>query len=132
VTASEKFGIPTAVKVLSKAEGSGRVAREPTEAAIEAVDTVWGWIESKGMTNGRSKPDVSGFTAVTQGEADCMGYYHEGTVHIRHDISSGGNEYLLKTALEECVHHATGSGDNSRDIQNFLIDLVVAAHMAAV
>lgn len=132
VSAAEKFGIPTAVKVLSKAEGSGRIAREPTPAAIEAVDTVWEWIESKGMTNGRVKPVVAGFTAVTEGEADCMGYYQDGVVHIRHDISSGGNEYLLKTALEECVHHATGSGDSSRDIQNFLIDLVVAAHMATV
>lgn len=124
--ASAKFGILTATAVLSTHEAKGRVACDVTPAATQAVATVWSWLESFKMTRGMNPPQIACFNDVTDAEIDVMGYYENGTVFIRADIASGENDYLLKTALEECVHYVTGSGDNSRDIQNYLIDLVVA------
>lgn len=125
VRAAEKFGIPTASTVLTLAESKGREPCSATPAAIQAVATVWGWIVSIGMAEGKTMPKVACYHDITKGETDCMGYYSDGTVHIREDIASGANKYLLKTALEECVHYVTGAGDSSLDIQNYLIDLVV-------
>ena len=55
-------------------------------------------------------------------------------VYINEDLGrtssiAGGVEVLsnrlVKVALEECVHHTTGATDNSRDFQDYLLDLVV-------
>ena len=35
------------------------------------------------------------------------------------------SDRLVKVALEECVHHMTQATDNSRDFQDFLLDLAV-------
>ena len=125
VQAAERFGITTAMDLLTSTEVKGRESTPVTPAAQKAVDTVWKWVEAFDMTGGREIPKVACFRDLTDAEADTMGYYYNGTVHIREDIASGENKYLLKTALEEITHHVTQSGDNSRDFQNFLIDLVV-------
>ncbi len=125
VQAAERFGIVTSNKVLTDSESKGREECPLTPAAHKAVETVWGWIVSLGMANGKEMPKVACFRDLTNAEADAMGYYKNGTVYLREDIASGGNKYLLKTALEEVAHHVTGAGDNSRDIQNFLIDMIV-------
>lgn len=123
--AAERFGIETSAKVLTQSEVQGRESCPVTPAAKQAVETVWSWIVSLGMTNGREMPDVACYHDLTNAEADKMGYYRDGTVHIREDIASGENKYLLKTALEEVVHHVTQAGDGSRDVQNFLIDMII-------
>ena len=123
--AAERFGIVTAASMLTSTEAKGRESCPVTLAAQKAVDTVWKWVEAFDMTGGREIPKVACFRDLTDAEADTMGFYCDGTVHIREDIASGENKYLLKTALEEITHHITQSGDNSRDFQNFLIDLVV-------
>jgi hypothetical protein len=124
VQVAERFGIVTSNKVLTDSESKGRDECSLTPAAYKAVETVWGWIVSLGMANGREMPKVACFRDLTNAEADAMGYYKSGTVYLREDIASGENKYLLKTALEEAAHHVTGAGDNSRDIQNFLIDMI--------
>ena len=67
---------------------------------------------------------MRGFRELTNAEGSTIGYWEEGTsvVHIREDISTAVNEFTLKVCLEECVHYVTGSMDNSRDFQQFLID----------
>jgi len=35
------------------------------------------------------------------------------------------SDRLLKVALEEVAHYTTGATDNSRDFQDYLLDLVV-------
>jgi len=125
VQAAERFGITTSAKVLTDTEIKGREECPVTSAAYKAVETVWGWVVSLGMANDREMPKVACFRDLTNAEADAMGYYKDGTIHLREDIASGENKYLLKTALEEVAHHVTGAGDNSRDIQNFLIDMIV-------
>ncbi len=122
--AAERFGITTSATVLTASETSGRESCPATLAAQKAVEIVWGWIVSLGMTGGHEMPDVACFRDLTNAEADTMGYY-DGMVNIREDISSGENKYLLKTAFEECVHHVTGAGDGSRDFANYLIDMIV-------
>jgi hypothetical protein len=124
VQVAQRFGITTSTQVLTDSESKGCEECPVTPAAIEAVETVWSWIVLFGMTNGKEKPKVVCFRDITNAEVDRMGYYRSGVVGFREDIASGNNKYLLKTALEEVVHHVTGAGDNSRDIQNFLIDLV--------
>lgn len=123
--AAERFGIETSAKVLTQSEVQGRESCPVTPAAKQAVETVWSWVVSLGMAGGREMPDVACYRDLTNAEADTMGYYRDGTVYIREDIASGENKYLLKTALEEVVHHVTQAGDGSRDIQNFLIDMVI-------
>ncbi|MBY0458580.1 MAG: hypothetical protein K2V38_14670, partial [Gemmataceae bacterium] len=87
-----------------------------------------------GMTNGRDKPPVKSFMSVLDAGVKLNGYYREGTVFINEDLgrtcSVGGgadalSDRLVKVALEECVHHTTQATDNSRDFQDFLLDLAV-------
>jgi len=125
VQAAERFGIATSAKVLTQAEVHGRESCPVTAAVRAAVEKTWGWIVALGMTNWREFPEIACFRDLTNAEIDRMGYYENGTIFIREDIASGDNKYLTKTALEECVHHVTGADDNSRDIQNFLIDMIV-------
>jgi len=123
--AAERFGIETSAKVLTQSEVQGRESCPVTPAAKKAVETAWSWVVSLGMAGGREMPEVACFRDLTNAEADTMGFYCDGTVHIREDIASGENKYLLKTSLEEVAHHVTQAGDNSRDIQNFLIDMII-------
>lgn len=122
---AQRFGIETSAQVLTTLEVKGQESCPVTDAALKAVETVWGWITCLGMSGGKEMPKVACYRDLTNAEADQMGFYKDDTVHIREDIASGDNKYLTKTALEECVHHVTGAGDNSRDIQNFLVDMVV-------
>jgi hypothetical protein len=115
----------TSDQVLTQAEADGKESCPVTPAAVAAVKKAWGWISALGMTNDRPIPEVACFRELTNAECDRMGYYDKGTIFIREDIASGSNKYLTKTALEECAHHVTQAGDNSRDIQNFLIDMIV-------
>jgi len=123
--AAARFGIRTSLKVLTDSEVQGRDLAPLTPAAQKAVETAWSWVVSLGMTNDRKIPEVKCFRELTNAEADSMGYYQDGVIFIREDIASGDNKFLLKTAFEEVVHHVTQAGDSSRDIQNFLIDMVV-------
>lgn len=46
-------------------------------------------------------------------------------VFINADLSGGVSNRLLKVALEEVTHYVTGATDNSRDFQDYLLDLAV-------
>ena len=62
------------------------------------------------------------------------GYYRDGVVFINADLAGSGSvvagrqalsDRLVQVALEEVAHYVTGATDNSRDFQNFLLDLAV-------
>lgn len=120
-------GITTTNAVLNDNEKKGREIIEPTEAAVSALDEVWDWIDVAGKTSGKSKPGIACYRENTDAESDIVGFYKLGDekIHTREDISDGRNKFLLKTVLEELTHYVTGSRDNTRDFQNFVMDMLV-------
>jgi hypothetical protein len=86
---------------------------------------VWNWIDAANMTNGKSMPDVRCYRDLMHAESETMGYANNEAVYIREDVASGNNDFLTKVALEEVSHYVTGAHDRSRDIQQFLIDVIV-------
>jgi hypothetical protein len=134
VHAAEQYGVQTPAKVLSADELAGRDVTEPTPDAQAAVDLVWELLEEVGLTNGKDKPPVRCFTSILDGGVMLNGYYRDGVVFINGDLAGSGSvvvgrealsDRLLKVALEECVHYVTQATDNSRDFQDFLLDLAV-------
>jgi hypothetical protein len=127
VEITRRMGVTHSSDILTDDEQRGRVMLPATDAAIQAVDTVWAWIEAVGATKGKDKPRVRGFRELMDAEGGTMGYWVEGSneVCLREDISTAVNEYTLKVALEEVCHYITGSGDNSRDLQQFAFDMIV-------
>jgi hypothetical protein len=124
VKAAKSMGVKDISEVIGAHAASGKIECDPTDAALEAVNAVWGWCEQLNMTNRKDKPIVMSFRDIMDGGGECLGYWKHGAneVFIRDDIAG---KIALKTAMEEVAHYITGSGDNSRDFQNFLIDLIV-------
>jgi hypothetical protein len=132
--AAEQWGVPSPSKVLSLDEMSGREISDATPDAQAAVDFVWELIEECGVSNGKQKPHVKTFTSILDAGTKLNGYYRNGVVYINEDLGrtssiAGGRDVLsdrlLKVALEECCHYTTGATDNSRDFQDYLLDLAV-------
>lgn len=135
VRAAEQYGVSTPGRVLSADELSGREISNATPDAQAAVDLVWDWLEDTGLTNGKEKPPVQCFTSILDGGTMLNGYYRDGMVYVNRDIAGAGYlaageealpDRLVHVALEEVAHFVTnGATDNSRDFQNFLLDLAV-------
>jgi hypothetical protein len=134
VQAAEQWGVPSPSRVLSLDEMSGREISDPTPDAQAAVDLAWEWLEDAGLTNGKTKPPVKVFTSILDAGTKLNGYYRDGVVYLNEDLGgtasivSGRNalsQMLVKVALEETVHHVTQATDNSRDFQDFLLELAV-------
>lgn len=134
VTAAGRYGVQTPIQVLSSDELSGRAITEPTPDAQAAVDYVWEIIEGVGLTDGKEKPPVKCFTSILDGGVMLNGYYRDGTVFLNADLAGSASvvagrqalsDRLLKVALEEVAHYVTGATDNSRDFQDYLLELSV-------
>jgi hypothetical protein len=132
VNAAARYGVQTPAQVLSNDELSGRLITEPSGSAQAAVDFVWLIIERHGLNNGKDKPPVKCFTSILDGGTMLNGYYRDGTVFINSDLAPTGtadvgslSARLLHVALEEIAHYVTGATDNSRDFQNYLLDVAV-------
>ncbi len=132
INAAARYGVQTPATVLSNDELSGRLVTEPTDSAQAAVDFIWQIIESCGLNNGKAKPPVKIFSSVLDGGVMLSGYYREGSVFINGDLAPAGlsdvghlPDRLLHVALEEIAHYVTGATDNSRDFQNYLLDVAV-------
>ena len=96
------------------------------------MDFIWRVIESHGLCNSKSKPPVKCFTSLLDGGVMLNGYYRDGVVFINTDLAPSGtadvgqlSERLLKVALEEVAHFVTQATDNSRDFQNYLVDVAI-------
>ena len=123
-----QVGITTATSCLTWDEVEGKEIIDATPAAIEAVDTVWGWLEKARLTQDLPKPPVFCFRSIMDKESEVMGFVRPGgkEVYLNESISSGGvSKYLLQTALEEVAHYVTGATDMSRDFQDFLFKMIV-------
>lgn len=134
VHAAEQWGMPSPSRVLSLDEMSGREVSDPTPDAQAAVDLVWELLEGTGLTNGRAKPPVKVFTSILDAGSKLNGYYRDGTVFLNEDLGGTASivagrqalsHLLVKVALEEVAHHVTQATDNSRDFQDFLLELAV-------
>ncbi len=134
VRAAEQYGVQTPGRVLSADELSGREISDATPDAQAAVNFVWNWLEETGLTNGKEKPPVKVFTSILNGGTMLNGYYRSGEVFINADLAGSGSvlggrhalsHRLLVVALEEVAHFVTEATDNSRDFQNFLLDVAV-------
>ena len=134
VSAASIYGVATPAKVLSGDELSGREVTEATPDAQAAVNFVWDRLEAIGLTNGKSKPPARSFTSILEGGTMLNGFYREGVVYLHRDLGSSGSvvggrqalsDRLVVVALEEVAHYVTGATDNSRDFQNFLLDVAV-------
>lgn len=122
----KSFGIPTTDNVLDGEERQGRTITAPTFEALDAVKLVWSWVEAAELLDLEKcpMPKIKGFNEITNAESDCFGFVKPGgdTVYLRNDL---GGDILMETATEEVAHYVTGSTDCSRDIQNFLIRLLI-------
>ena len=134
VSAAGLYGVQTPASVLSVDEMVGRQISDPTPDAQSAVDFVWEWLEETCLTNGREKPPVKVFSSILDGGTMLNGFCRNGTVFLHEALGGTASEFggrralsdrLLHVALEEVAHHVTGATDNSRDFQNFLLDLAV-------
>jgi hypothetical protein len=134
VQVAEKYGIKTPSKVLSEEENAGREVFDANIDADCAVNFVWEAVEKLDFTNGKSKPMVKTFRKIMEAGSQVLGFYKNGVVYINQDISgsaclqsgySGLTQQLIVTALEEVVHHITQSTDNSRDFQDYCLNLAV-------
>lgn len=127
VGVAQRFGVTTTNQVLNEDERKGREMLPATEAALAQLDKVWELLELVGVTNGKTKPNAGCYRELSSNaECSTMGFFQPGgdTVYTREDISSGENKYLFKTMLEEVGHYVTGATDNSRDFQNFFMDVI--------
>jgi hypothetical protein len=132
INAAARYGLQTPASVLSNDELSGRLITEPNGSAQAAVDFIWKVLELCGLNNGKTKPPVKCFTSILDGGVMLNGYYRDGTVFINCDLAPAGPadvgqlpDRLLHVALEEIAHYVTGATDNSRDFQNYLLDVAV-------
>lgn len=134
VNAASRYGVQTPATVLSADELSGRLVSDATPDAQAALDVVWQVVVGCGLNNGKQKPPVKCFSSILDGGTMLNGYYREGVVYINRDLAGSGSlvagrqalsERLLKVALEELVHFVTEATDQSRDFQDYLLDLAV-------
>jgi hypothetical protein len=126
VEVARRFGILTGDQVLTDNERKGREVLPASDTAIQAVHTVWNWLEKLQLINGATIPPVGCFRDVVNSGQRLLGYCDGKGVYLADDHASGGvNKLLLKTALEVCVHWITGATDGSRDVQDFLLRTVI-------
>ena len=134
VKAAEKYGVRTPDKVLTNDEKEGRSISEATPSVVAAVEWIWGIAAKHNMLNGKEFPKVACFTKIMEAGGQTLGFYRDGTVYVNTDLAGDASMFvtaatlsqqLLVTAAEEVAHHITGATDNSRDFQDYLLNLLV-------
>jgi hypothetical protein len=134
VGAAAAYGLQTSASVLSADELSGREITDASPDAQAAVDHIWELLEEIGLTNEKEKPPVRSFTSILDAGTMLNGYYRDGVVFINRDLSGDASaavgrqalsDRLLKVALEELAHYVTNATDNSRDFQDYLLEVTV-------
>lgn len=98
-----------------------------TTDVSETLDTIFALLESLGLTKFKKKPHIFLFKSITNGEKTKLGEYYRNSqeIGINKDISVGKSDKLFQVVLEELAHHITGSGDCTRDFQNYLMQVIV-------
>lgn len=144
VNASQHLGLRTPSDVLTLDDREGRTIVDATPDAQAAVDWIWDLCVKHGMTSNKEKPPVKCFQQSMNAGSVVWGFYRDGTVYFNTDLGGTvtvGNEPLwvtarklspmfLTTALEEVCHYVTEATDNSRDFQDWIINMVVKLALA--
>jgi len=130
LAAGSTYNVPTADKVLTTDEMSGRDVTEASDSAQAAVDYVWSVLEQYSLTRGKETPPVYCFSTILDAGSMLCGYYRDGKVYINSSLAPVGgalclSNRLLKVALEEVAHYVTEATDNSRDFQDYLLELTI-------
>lgn len=123
--AAGKWGVRTGYSVVTGDELLGQSITDATPDVVRLVDWVWSVASRHDMLNGKEKPACSCFTKIMDAGSQTLGFYRDNTVFINKDIADGNSQQLRATVMEEVVHHITGATDNSRDFQDYLINLAV-------
>jgi hypothetical protein len=129
------FGLdiqPIEGRVLSKSEKEGNEEIPATIELKTTLDTVWGWLDKLKLTNGKSKPECACFRKLVDAGSVKMGFFDGNKIYVNIDHARSMGMELQKTVLEELVHYVTGSGDLSRDFQEYLLSVVVNMADAAI
>lgn len=116
----EKSGVTTQFQILSDLETKGHTLLIADPSTAKIIDKYWKLLAKLGFTNNKTKPGLKMFESVMDGGEILGGYYKDNTIYI--SLEHAQNHI---TILEELVHHVTGSSDQSRDMQDFLLRLAV-------
>ncbi len=120
-------GVTSAMDILSIDEQRGRMKVDATEDARLATRWAWELFQCADLTGDRDEPEVFCFKDVMKAESQTFGFQNSEGVHYHISIADDGQSTLLKkAALEEVAHWITGATDNSRDFQDFFINILVA------
>jgi hypothetical protein len=134
VKAAGKYGVLTPEKVLTQDDRDGREIFDANPDALAAMDFVWDVVQRHGMTNGKDRPTIKVYRKIMEGGSQSLGFYRDNVAYVNADIAGYGSveggqnalsQQLLVTVMEEVSHHVTGATDNSRDFQDYLLNLVV-------
>ena len=134
VSAAAAYGVQTSASVLSADELSGREITDATPDAQAAVNLRLGAFGGHRPDQQQGKTSGQSFSSILDGGTMLNGYYRDGVVFVNRDLAgdaslvAGRNaltDRLLKVALEELSHYVTGATDNSRDFQDYLLEVAV-------
>jgi len=119
VQAMKANGVRTDEAILTSDDKQGRVFLPATDATIQAVEIVWKALVELGFDAGKAKPQVGCFTEPINCEGRAMGLcrIEAGTVYANAEYAEHLTEQLVYIMVEECIHHASGATDFSRDFQ---------------
>jgi hypothetical protein len=114
------MGLNTGDNLLTEDEKIGRYVKEAGDTLIKEVEVVWQWMQKKGLTQDKNKPEIKEFT---QDGLTEYGYYKDNTIFINSVVVGNG---VLCTAVifEELVHYVTGLEDYSLKLQQYLFHLI--------
>jgi len=126
VKIAKRMGVQSSSDVLTTHEEHGRETIPATAAALQAVNTVWGWIEALGKTNGKDKPAVKGFRERGD-KTSILARWEPDTNDIlfREDVATCFDNLILRLALEQVAHYITGSTDYEGEYSQFLLEAIV-------
>ncbi len=118
------YEVPTELTILSLNEQEGKIESEPTAEMLDMTERVWALLLKLNMTNGKEKPGVKGYHTIMEGGSMKLGFYIPGGTDIFLHEDLGPGNLMFATTLEEVAHYVTGCGDASRDLQDFLFNVI--------
>lgn len=122
-------GIRTSASVLTSDDSDGIEIEGKSDPVVDAeITRLWAMLLSVDMIGQNKKPAGKVFAQIMDAESQKLGFYRHKTVFINRDIVGESIQFSV-TVLEELVHHITGSTDNSRDFQDFALNLAIHLEM---
>jgi hypothetical protein len=118
-----KAGIKSFKDVLSQNEAEGLTEVEVPPNFISQFNSIWSFLERSHLTNNKPQCEIGCFAGLVRESSTIMGFYQEGKIYLKNTL--GGGE-LFKTIVEEIGHYITLSTDFSRDMQEFMLDVILA------